>query len=418
MNNKPKKLEDLIGEIKAYFKDERRVADNTICRYITFWRKFDKYLLVNNIEIVSPIICKDYLSHLFADKDLKSLTANEKMLLMVINDLIEFQETGTVLRIKETLGTLDGPIGKLMTEYIIDRSSQRFALQTIYIYRLYLSNFLNFLTSNNIRSIKDVNELHLLTYFKNFKPQKQATVTRTIIVIKGLFSYLYKQQILDIDYSKVIPKSGYKNQAKLPSIYTADEIAKLIDSIDRACDTGKRNYAIILLASKLGLRASDIANLKFINIDWTQSTIKLSQNKTGRPLELPLFPEIGNAIIDYLKYGRPKSNSPYVFLLAFSPYKQLLPTSIYTIVKKVFASTDINTMHKKRGPHALRHSLAGRLLENKTTLPVISEVLGHENTETTRYYLRVDLQSLRYCTLDVPMVPISFYTQKGGYFYA
>jgi len=418
MNNKPKKLEDLISEIKVYFKDDRRVADNTICSYRTYWRKFEKYLFTHEIVLVDATVCKNYLFHLFADKDLKTLTGYEKMHLMVVNDLIEFQEIRAVLRIKDTPVALEGPVGKFMTEYIVDRCSQRYSPQTLYMYRLYLSNFLNYLVQNNIRSIKDVNELHLLMYFKSFKPQKQATASRTIVVISGFFSFLYKQQILETDYSRIIPKNGYKQQAKLPSTYATDEITKLIDSIGRACATGKRNYAIILLAAKLGLRASDIANLQFGNIDWTLSTIKLSQYKTGRPLELPLLPEVGNAIIDYLKYGRPKSNRPYVFLLAVAPYKELLPTSIYTIVKQAFSSTDINTLHKKRGPHALRHSLAGRLLENKTTLPVISEVLGHENTETTRYYLRVDLQSLRHCTLDVPIVPISFYTQKGGYFYA
>lgn len=418
MNTKAKKLEDLITEIKIYFKEERKVTDNTICRYTTFWRKLEKYLLEANIVLVDARICKDYLSSVFADRDIRELTSNEKMLLMVINDLIEFQETGTVLRLKEAPVALDGPIGNLMTEYIVDRYAQRYSRQTLYIYRLYLSNFLNYLVQNGIQSIKDVNELYLLMYFKSFKPQRQATACRTIVVIRGFFSFLYKQQILDRDYSKIIPKNGYKKQAKLPSTYAADEIKKLLDSIDRACATGKRNYAILLLAARLGLRASDIANLQFNNIDWTQSTIKLAQYKTGRPLELPLLPEVGNAIIDYLKYSRPKSDSPYVFLLAVAPYKELLPTSIYTIVNKAFASTDINTMHKKRGPHALRPSLAGRLLENKTALPVISEVLGHENTETTRYYLRVDLQSLRHCTLEVPRVPISFYTQKGGYFYA
>jgi site-specific recombinase XerD len=418
MNNKPKKLEDLISEIRAYFKDDRRVADNTICSYRTYWRKFEKYLLTHEIVLVDATVCKGYLFHLFEDKDLKTLTGYEKMNLMVINDLIEFQEVGTVLRIKDIQIVLDGPVGKFMTEYIADRCAQRYSQQTIYMYRLYLSDFLNYLLQNNIRSIKEVNELHLLMYFKSFKPQKQATASRTIIVIRGFFNFLYRQEILDTDYSRIIPKNGYKQQAKLPSTYATDEITKLIDSIDRACATGKRNYPIILLAAKLGLRASDIANLQFNNVDWTQSAIKLAQYKTGRPLELPLLPEVGNAIIDYLRYGRPKSNSQYVFLLAVAPYKELLPTSIYTIVKQAFSSTDINTLHKKRGPHALRHSLAGRLLENKTTLPVISEVLGHENTETTRYYLRVDLQSLRHCVLDVPTVPISFYTHKGGYFYA
>jgi integrase len=96
-----------------------------------------------------------------------------------------------------------------------------------------------------------------------------------------------------------------------------------------------------------------------------------------------------------------------------------MASSVSSNVKRIFASADIDIRHKKSGPHALRHSLAGLLLENQTTLPVISEILGHKSSETTsRYYLRIDLKSLRHCALDVPMVSDSFYTQKGGYFYA
>ena len=86
-------------------------------------------------------------------------------------------------------------------------------------------------------------------------------------------------------------------------------------------------------------------------------------------------------------------------------------------MQHAFAKTGINTKYRKHGPHALRHSLAGRLLERQTVLPVISEVLGHENTESTRFYLRVDLTSMRQCALDVPEVLPSFYNQKGGIFY-
>lgn len=100
-----------------------------------------------------------------------------------------------------------------------------------------------------------------------------------------------------------------------------------------------------------------------------------------------------------------------------SPYTPLLATSIYTIVRKSFERAKINTLNKKRGPHALRHSLAGQLLKRQSILPVISEVLGHKNTESTKYYLSIDLCSLSSCALEVPPVATSFYLQKGGYFY-
>ena len=220
-----------------------------------------------------------------------------------------------------------------------------------------------------------------------------------------------------MDLAAFIPKDNYKKQPKLPSAYTSEEIKKIVSSVDRSTTTGKRNYSIILLATMLGLRASDIANLKFENILWEDNAIRLIQHKTNKELELPLLPEIGNAIIEYLRYGRPKSQSSYIFLLARSPYTHINQPVISQIAKKYFLKANVNIKNKHHGAHALRHSLATLLLEEQVKLPVISEVLGHENTESTSYYLRIDIQSLKKCSLDISPVCENFYTQKGGYFY-
>ena len=120
---------------------------------------------------------------------------------------------------------------------------------------------------------------------------------------------------------------------------------------------------------------------------------------------------------NYLKYSRPVSDDSHVFLLARSPYTPMSHSCIGTTMQNVFASTNIDTGNRKHGPHALRHSLASFLLENRVTLPVISEVLGHERSESTRFYLRVDVTSLKKCMLEVPGVNPLFYLQKGGFFY-
>ena len=215
----------------------------------------------------------------------------------------------------------------------------------------------------------------------------------------------------------MIPKSSYKSQVKLPSIYSKEEVEKLISSIERSSMIGKRDYAIILLAARLGLRSSDIANLKFDNLLWEQNIIRLVQLKTDKEIELPLLPEVGNAIIDYLKYSRQPSDEPFVFFTACSPIIPITTKAITGLVQRAFTKAGIDIKDKRHGTHALRHSLAGRLLERQTVLPVISEVLGHENTESTKFYLRVDLTSMRKCALEVPAVSPSFYTQKGGIFY-
>ncbi len=210
-----------------------------------------------------------------------------------------------------------------------------------------------------------------------------------------------------------IPRYNYKSQAQLPSTFSREEIKVLLKSIDRGNPRGRRDYAILLLATKLGLRASDLAGLKFEHILWEQHKITFQQMKTKRSIILPLLPEIGNAIIDYLQNGRPHSEDSHCFLQLISPYRPIDRNSIGNIVNYHLRMSGINCKDRKHGTHALRHSLAGNLLNNKTPIPVISEVLGHASSETTMYYLRIDLSSLKQCSLDVPMISSSFYDRKG-----
>jgi integrase len=192
----------------------------------------------------------------------------------------------------------------------------------------------------------------------------------------------------------------------------------LLKAIDRGTAVGKRDYTILLIAARLGLRASDIARLKFENLHWENSIIVLNQYKTGKNLTLPLLPAIGNAILDYIQYGRPQSGEKNIFLLAVSPFIPTTSRSISTMVQRRFIDSNINIAKRRHGTHALRHSLVKELLNNKQALPVITEVLGHSNTESARHYIRIDTESLRQCALDVVMVDPLFYMQgEEDYFY-
>jgi site-specific recombinase XerD len=134
---------------------------------------------------------------------------------------------------------------------------------------------------------------------------------------------------------------------------------------------------MLLLACRLGLRASDICGLSFANLFWRENLIVLTQVKTKKHIELPLLAEVGNAIITYLKYGRPVSQLPYVFLHAGNEERRLAEPTLHSIVGSYLQRAGITDVEKKKhGPHALRHSLAGFLLQKKTPLPVISE--GHQ----------------------------------------
>jgi integrase len=198
----------------------------------------------------------------------------------------------------------------------------------------------------------------------------------------------------------------------LPTTYTEEEIRILLESVERASCIGKRDYLILLLASEYGWRSSDIVNFCFNQIDWDKNAITFNQQKTGVPVTYPLLSSTGNAIIDYLKHGRPNTNAPQIIVAHESSRKgkKLSEETIHSIVTKYMKKANIsNWRHKRHGPHSLRHSLAANLLKKNISIPVISTVLGHQTIESTKVYISVDNTRLKLCALPIPALKAVVY---------
>ena len=150
------------------------------------------------------------------------------------------------------------------------------------------------------------------------------------------------------------------------------------------------------------------------NLDWEKSSIQIIQHKTKNKNTLPLLEDVGLAIIDYLKYGRPDVESDFLFLRISPPVGKLEAPTLHSIVTKHLTTAGIKVdSGKKHGPHALRHSLASALLEENISLPVISEILGHRNSKSTSEYLNIDINQLKMCSLDSP--PFEWNKNKGAF---
>jgi integrase len=241
------------------------------------------------------------------------------------------------------------------------------------------------------------------------------TIYHTTCVLRRALRYLYDQGITATDLSTVVPKIRYCKKAKIPCAYSKDEIERMVSSIDRGSPRGKRDYALILLAARLGLRASDIANLTFSSFKWDKNIIEVAQQKTGEPVTLPLLNDIGEAVIDYIRYARPKSDVPFLFLKLNAPNDVMYANSIHHTVYARLKEAGIRIPPgKKHGPHALRHSLASALLEHNVPMPVISEALGHTDTESTSVYLKIDVARLRECAVEVSAFCGGHESQFGG----
>ena len=390
---------------------------NTVIWYRIYWRRMQRQLAENGITEFNSNVGRQYLLDQFGKDNFATLSKRDRDVVKIVSVLCEFHETGTLVSSKERI-LLGGAIGNQMKQFINYLISLRLKPSTTREREHYLSRFLFYLKGRNMKSMSKVNKVVNLKYLKTLDARKPSVVHMTLRAIRSFLKYLFEQGLLTVDTSLLVPRDKYVKQPRLPSTYKVDEVQRMISSIDRSRSCGKRDYAMVLLASRLGLRASDIAGLKFENLLWEQSSISFNQYKTGRQLQLPLLTDVGEAIIDYLKYARPVSEEAYVFLTGRSPIGRIYSSSVTHAVQQAFIVSGVNIEHRRHGPHALRHTLASLLLEQSTVMPVITEVLGHENSGSTQYYLRIDLSSMKQCMLEVSPVSEDFYGQKGGHFYA
>lgn len=350
MNKHNKVFQELISNAAGYLEFQLSYSQRTIGCYRGSWKRIRNFMASHEIKHYSQVIGDQVLYHEFKDRGIAELSVNEKHFYNSIKMLSEFQETGKInvpARPHKKPFVFNGPLGEMITTFLDHkRTEERLSVISMHCYQLNLSRFLNYCNEGGICSISDLN-LTVILHFIGSLDCKNIPVVTVISTLRGFLKYAFEQGFLANDYSSKIPKYKSVIQPKLPSTYSKEEIERLISSIDRSSSAGKRNYAIVLLAARLGLRASDITRLKFENLHWNTCTIEIQQFKTGKELALPLLPDVGNAIIDYLKYGRSKSEEPYIFLLIRPPCGHLTTSNVVThVVQRAFRKAGINTTDK------------------------------------------------------------------------
>jgi integrase len=187
--------------------------------------------------------------------------------------------------------------------------------------------------------------------------------------------------------------------ATLLTYLSAAQVRKALDGCDRETVMGRRDYAILLLLAKLGLRADEVATLTLDDIDWRASEI-LVRAKGRQRARMPIPPDVGAAIVAYLRNGRPKSSCRRLFVRTLAPHVGFASGCAITMIAKVALDRVGIEGCAHRGAHIFRHSLATELLRSGATLSEIGQLLRHESHDTTRIYAKVDIDALR--TLSLP----------------
>ena len=270
----------------------------------------------------------------------------------------------------------------------------------------YLTDWLLFLDEIGIRSWSQLCERVISDFFACKFHMSPSSLQHISSVVRPFLQFLFLKRIVERDWSDHVPRFRRQRPDRLPTIWTPEQIVALLRAVDRASPVGKRDYVILLLACRLGMRAGDIRKLRLDDVHWERSSIEFSQQKTKSFASLPLTEEIGEALIDYLRNGRPISDYREVFLKCTPPYDRFSQENkFHGIVTKYRKKAGIGIAPEDtRGMHSLRHTVATRLMEAKVPLETIAGVLGHADLETTRNYARLDIASLRQVALDVEEV--------------
>lgn len=334
----------------------------------------------------------------------KRLKQSDVQELRIIRTIGDFQLHNTILRryYKQRDILKDPYFIEISNSFKQHCFSKDYSKVTTEHYVKQSTRFMDYLSSQHVTKFDEVNLLLINNYIKTLAGYSYKTVEQNICSLRALFRYLLKSEEVKTDFASKMPMVQARKQTRIPSVWTEDELKKLIGAIDRGSPKGKRDYAIILLACCLGLRCTDIKNLQIKDFYWEEKKLIFIQSKTRQPLALPLTPEVGWAIIDYLKYGRPKIDSSNIFVTHMAPFAPFSEADhLNQLIKTYMVLGHVPSGKKRRGMHSLRHTMASMLLEKDTPLSTISDILGHVDTESTAVYLKVDINKLKECPIDL-----------------
>lgn len=220
-------------------------------------------------------------------------------------------------------------------------------------------------------------------------------------VIRQFLRFLADKSITETDLSGIVPH--YRRRKNLPTTYTPEEIARVEYAVDTSTDTGKRNLAIIRLATRMGLRSGDIARLKLTEIDFCNGVINITQEKTGIPFSLQMPSDVFDTLTAHVKNDTRSSVDGYVFHCMVAPYGRISTSIIRHAINDSFATAKVDTSGKKHGPHAFRSSLASSMVNDGTPYEVVRRILGHSDPDVIKHYAKADIENLRMCSIDPPV---------------
>jgi site-specific recombinase XerD len=319
-----------------------------------------------------------------------------------LQHLIDFLHHEGVIPAKEVSVRRVTPVERLTQAYAqYLREAQTLAEATIHNYVPFIHRFLQDRFTDGPVRLSRLRAGDIVHFVQQEAPQlhqKRAKLMTT--ALRSFLRYARYRGEVALDLAAAVPIVANWSMPSIPRAIAPEQVQQLLASLDRRTAVGRRDYAILLLLARLGLRASEVVFLELEDIDWQSGTLRV-RGKGGPRHTFPLTPEVGQAIAAYLQKSRPPSTSRRVFLRAKAPFHGFQGASgVSSLVRHTLKRAGIQA--PTYGAHQFRHGLATEMLRQGASLAEIGDILGHRHAQTTKIYTQVDLEALRTLALPWP----------------
>lgn len=395
----------------------------TVRAYRVVLDRFAAFLAGRGLDAASEATCVDFIANqtgvrlgslrdAVTDKSVQAVRRPVTLMMRVLAD-VQIDLDRSVIPAKDNCPARFRP---LRDDYLASCRDRGNAEATVVTKDAAASKFLAYLDEVGAGDLAALGVRDVSGFLVRQRHLRRKTVAGMRSCLGDFLSFLAAVGRAPAGLADRLPPHRHVRHESEPHPWTAGEIRRLLAVIDRESATGKRDYAMILATARLGLRVSDLRNMELADLDWRAKQIRIVQHKTGRPLTLPLLDDVGWAIIDYIKAGRPDTDCSKVFVKHRHPFNTFgRASSIGCRLSRYAARAGMEfPADQVCGMHSLRGALAVAMITGDTPIPVVSAVLGHSSSDTTQgYYLRFDTERLRLCALDVE--DVTELAEAGGH---
>lgn len=266
--------------------------------------------------------------------------------------------------------------------------------RSLYHYNYCLRSLHSYLQEVGVSNLKELSPT-ILSGFVTVRGQQwgKCAMTALCAALRVFLRYLHREGLIARDLSSSIQAPKRYRLAEIPRSISWEDVGRMLETVDHRTASGKRDYAILLLLVTFGLRSREIAALTLEDLDWERERLRVPERKAGHSTAYPLSPIVGEAVLDYLKHGRPTTSDRHIFFRVLAPVRPLTFMAISSRAAHYLHKAGITVA--RGGSHTLRHSCVQRLVDAHFSLKTIGDYVGHCSPDSTMIYTKVDVETLR-----------------------